>query len=120
MKQEHVSPDRLLRLVIWHEGNDVSIGLAGSEWHTHADLLARSYGISEDAAVARFVEEVLQDRWVIGVARVDGELRSTWVTDDPAAEIRWGGKPTDVEYRYWSGRASRTPLLLLDRGSSKH
>jgi len=38
--EEHVSPDRLLRLLVVREDGDITIGFAGYPWHTHGDVVA--------------------------------------------------------------------------------
>jgi hypothetical protein len=102
---EYISPDGLLRFIIERGDDDVSLGFAGSEWHTHADLLAESLGVSEQEAVARFVEDLLKDRAIIAVSRVGGVIREVSVTDDPASELRYKPEEEDIEFRYWSGHA---------------
>ena len=102
---EYTSPDGLLRFTIGRDGDDVSLGFAGMPWHTHADLLAGAFGVSEQAAVARFVEDLLSDRSVVAVSRVGGVIQDVWVTDDPSSELRYQPEGEEIEFRYWSGRA---------------
>jgi len=101
---EYVSPDGLLRFIVVRADDDTSLGFAGHEWHTHGDLIAGSFGVTEREAIARFVEDLLGDRSVIAVSRVGGGIRNVWVTDDPASELRYKPAEEEVEFRYWSGR----------------
>ena len=101
---EHISPDGMLRFVIERDDNDVSLGFSGFSWHTHADLLVGAYGATEQVAVARFVEELLNDCVVIALTRVRGVVQDVWVTDDPVSELRYNTEEEDIEFRYWSGR----------------
>jgi hypothetical protein len=103
----HVSPDGILRFVIMRDDDNVSLGFDGYVWHTHSDLLAVSYGVSEQTAVARFVEDLLNDRVIIVVSRVAGSIRDVWVTDDPASELLYKTEEEDIEFRFWSGRPWR-------------
>ncbi len=102
---EYISPDGSLRFIVDREGDDVSLGFAGYEWHTHADLLVGSFGLSEQEAVARFVEDLLGDRSVIAVSRVRGVIQDVSITDDPASELRYKPEEEEIEFRHWSGRA---------------
>ncbi len=102
---EYISPDGLLRFIIERDDGDVSLGFAGYEWHTHADLLAEAFGVSEQEAIARFVQDLLKDCSVIAVSRVGGIIQYVSVTDDPASELRYKPEEEEIEFRYWSGRA---------------
>lgn len=104
MDAEHISPDALLRFIIERDDADVSLGFAGHAWHTHADILAESFGMSEPEAIARFVEDLLNDRSVVAVSRVEGVVRDIWITDDPISELRYLSEGEEIEFRYWSGR----------------
>jgi len=100
---EHISPDGMLRFVIERDDDDVSLGFSGFSWHTHADLLRGTYGATEQEAVVRFVEELLNDRMVVALTRIGGVIQDVWVTDDPASELRYKPEEEDIEFRYWSG-----------------
>src|SRR5207237_1670050 len=98
---ECVSPDGLLRfIVIEDDGGDVSLGFA---WHTHADILAALSKTSESEADDEFVRDLLENRAIIAVSRVKGEIRNVWVTDDPASEFHDLLPDESVELRYWDG-----------------
>ena len=102
---EYISPDGLLRFIVERDDDGVNLGFAGYEWHTHADVLAGTFGVSERGAIARFVEDLLGDRSVIALSRVGGVIRDVWVTDDPASELRHKPEGEEIEFRHWSGRA---------------
>jgi hypothetical protein len=104
LSTEHISPDGLLRFVIERDEDDVSLGFSGFSWHTHADLLVGAYGATEQEAVARFVEELLNDRMVIALTRVGGVVQDVSITYDPVVELRYKPEEEDIEFRYWSGR----------------
>ena len=104
IEAEQISPDGLLRFIIERDDEDVSLGFAGMQWHTHADLLAGACGVSEQEAIDRFVGDLLGDRSVIAVSRVGGVIRDAWVTDDPTSELRYKPEEEEIEFRYWSGR----------------
>jgi hypothetical protein len=100
---EYISPDGLLRFIIEREDEDVALGFAGYAWHTHADLLAESFGVAEQEAIDRFVEDLLRDRSVIAVSRVGEVIQDVWVTDGPASELQYKPEEEEIEFRYWSG-----------------
>lgn len=100
---EHISPDGLLRFVIERDGDDLSLGFAGYPWHTHADILAASFGVPEQVAIARFVEDLLNDRSVVALSLVGGKVQDVWITDDPVSDLRYKPEEESIEFRYWSG-----------------
>lgn len=104
-KAEYVSPDGLLRFIIEREDDDVTLGFGGYGWHTHGDVLAGAMGVSEEEAVALFVEDLLEDRAVIAVSRIGGVIQDVSVTDDPASELRYKADEEEIDFRYWSGSA---------------
>jgi len=106
---KYESPDGLLRLLVDREGDDVMVGFDGFQWHTHADLLTPAYGPTEEEAVANFVRDILEDRIVVAVARVAGEVREVWVSDDPADEWKYVPADQALELRYWHGAAWSAP-----------
>jgi len=103
IEAEYISPDGLLRFIVERDDDDVSLGFAGYEWHTHADLLAGSFGVAEQDAIRRFVEDLHRDRSVIAVSRVREVIQDVWVTDDPASELTDKPEEEEIELRYWSG-----------------
>lgn len=106
---EHVSPDGHLRLrVCTYLDGDIVVGFDGFSWHTHADLLAAAYGLSERDAVSRFVNDVLNGERVLVMWSVDGRLKDVWVSDDPAKDARYADSAyadpgESVMLRYWDG-----------------
>lgn len=102
--EEHRSPDGILRFLVGKgDDGDITLGFDGFSWHTHADILASSSGISQEEAVRRFVDDLLGGRAIIAVARVGGTIRDIWVTETPRPD---NYKPDDetIEFRYWDGR----------------
>jgi hypothetical protein len=72
--REYVSPDNQLRFIVVHDEQDISFGFEGFPWHTHADLLASIFGISEELAVSRYVSDLLNDRCIIVVSWIGGRI----------------------------------------------
>ena len=105
--EEHRSPDGLLRFLVSSDlDGDIALGFDGFSWHTHADILASLSGLSGDEAVRQFVDDLLNGRAIIAIARVGDTIRDVWVTDGPFPDKY---KPEDetVEFRYWD----RMPAL---------
>jgi hypothetical protein len=105
--ESHTSPDgRLTFEVLEHEG-DISLGFEGFTWHTHADLLAASYGCSQTEAVKRFVKRLLDDRMAIAIRRIKEKIADIYITEDPADDLDGlseHGEPAEtLEFRVWSG-----------------
>ncbi len=70
MNAAHESPDASLRFVVQRDKDGgVSIGFEGFARHTHADVLAATYGIANEAAVKRFVGDLLNNRSIIVILR---------------------------------------------------
>src|SRR4051794_22021905 len=61
--EEHVSPDGRLCFRVTHDiaNGVVILSFAGYCWHTHPDLLASAYGLSEPEAVRKCVDDLLAD-----------------------------------------------------------
>jgi hypothetical protein len=105
--EKHVSPDGLLTLIIYRdEQGDISIGFDCFTWHTHAEILAALSGLSEQAAVKHFVDQLLGNRAFIAVARVNNRIRDVWVTRD-LAPCKYKPDDETIAFRYWDG----TPVL---------
>lgn len=81
---KHVSPDGSLTPLVVSDGDDTTSGFEAYPWHTHADVLAGLYRMSQDAAVARFVDALLGDEAVVAIATVAGRVEDVWVSDDPS------------------------------------
>jgi hypothetical protein len=58
--------------------------------------------LSESAALREFVDDTLNGRSIIAVARVGGTIRDIWITYTAEAHKH---KPEDetIEFRYWDG-----------------
>jgi hypothetical protein len=94
--------------VFREDDGDISLGFDGFGWHTHADLLASLFETDEQEAIARFVDNLVNDRSVIVQHFVNGIVSDTWITDDPVSE---GTDLIDGEQyhlRFWSGRPFNT------------
>ena len=103
-KEEHESPDKLLRLIVTLDSdNDLTIGFDGFGWHTHGDLLASISGLPETDAVRQFIDGILNGEHVIAVSRVEGIVRDVWPTDDPLGEFTYKPAEETIEFRRWSG-----------------
>ena len=99
--EQHHSPDGLLTFKVERdEGGDFCLSFDGYTWHTHADILASQSGLIEDEAVRQFVDDLLDGRAIIAIARVSGRIRDVWVTDEPVPDEY---KPDDeaIEFRFW-------------------
>ncbi|HEV2856754.1 MAG TPA: hypothetical protein VHC97_28460 [Thermoanaerobaculia bacterium] len=107
-REEHRSPDGTLTLVVMCDGEDVTVGFGGFEWHTHGDLLAADYpfaditGLTPDEAAQRLVQDILSNRVTLAVLRVGGQVREVWPTLDPEEELRYLQPGEDIEFRLWS------------------
>ncbi len=45
-REEYLSPDGCLRLVVIRETGDITLGFEGFPWHTHGDVLAAQYELA--------------------------------------------------------------------------
>ncbi len=100
---EYVSPDGLLKFQVIRNDHDVSLGFVGSSAHTHADILVKTLGLPETKAIAHFVQQLLTNRSVIVISRIDGLIADIWVSDSPASEGRYLEAGESIELRYWDG-----------------
>ena len=107
--EQHQSPDGELTLVILREGEEISVGFDGFEWHTHGNLLAADYPFEDgleltpEAAARRLVQDIVSNHVVIVVCRVDREIRDVWITEDIGKERRDRPQGEAIEFRYWDG-----------------
>jgi hypothetical protein len=98
------SPDGLLRfLVVRDEDGDVSLRFDRHVWHTHGDVLAATYRLPEEAAIDRFIDDLLGNRIVITVSRRKGAVVDIWATDNPQGDLRYKPENESIEFRYWDG-----------------
>jgi len=107
--EEHRSPDGAFILVVSQDDDDITIGFAGFEWHTHGDVLAASYqlvdvtDLTPEGAAMRFVQDVVSNRAIIAVVKSGNRIRDIWVTDDIEDELRYKQPDEEIEFRYWDG-----------------
>src|SRR5262245_12151795 len=101
---EYVSPDGVLRfLVQTADDGVVCLGFDGSLWHRHPHELPSAGELSQQEAVERYVRDLLENRLVIAVARVEGKAPYVRVTEDPESETLNLPPGMSVELRYWDG-----------------
>lgn len=86
----HTSPDGTLCLLVERHDDDVLVGFDGFAWHTHADLLAAHFGVSEELAVRRFLDGILADQIAIAVVSIEDRVDDIWATFDPLDEFACG------------------------------
>jgi hypothetical protein len=98
------SPDGRLRFqVIREDDGDTRLEFEGFPWHTHGDLLVGSYGPTQEAAIDRFVADLLQGRSTIALYRRDGVLYDICITDDRQSDL--GMHPQTKASSFGSGMA---------------
>jgi hypothetical protein len=103
--EEHTSGDGQPKLIVCrYDDGDAAIGFAGFPWHTHADILAALSGLNEPDAIQRFIDDVLEERAIMAVSRVDGMAGDVCITDDPAGALRYKSEDEAIEFRYWSSK----------------
>lgn len=101
--EERVSPDGFLKLLVAEaEDGDISIGLADSFWHTHADCIAHEFGNGPNA-IAAYLEYLTSDRPVYVVRRFSGVVTAIFPSEDPKNEFRFQPPDERLEFRRWSG-----------------
>ncbi len=110
--EEHPTSDGALTLIVDIDGSsltpDYSVGFDGFEWHTHGDLLYLGEALPQEAAVRKFVDQLLNDQLTIVVSRINGKITNAWVTDELNVEEEIKYKPDEetLEFRYWSGSSA--------------
>src|SRR5262245_23848066 len=88
--QRYDSPDgRLHFIVVTDHTGDISLGFDGFTWHTHADILAAEYQLPESEAVNHFINDLLNNRKIIALSKINGTLADVWITTNPADEQRY-------------------------------
>lgn len=107
--ERHTSPDGLINLIVdlYRDDQlaDYSIGLEGFASHTHGDILAGSRGLPEEEAIRQFVDEILNDKQIFVVSRIDGKVQNIWLTDgDVESELKYKPAEEELEFRFWSGK----------------
>jgi hypothetical protein len=101
--ERHVSPDAKLTFLVDQNPDDISIGFEGMSWHTHGDILARLGGTSVEAAVEKFVKQLLTGQTIIAVIFKDGAISDAWVSDDPTKDAAFSEPGEELRFRYWDG-----------------
>src|ERR1700681_2130821 len=91
LPKTYESPDGKLRFkVVMGDDGHIIVGFEGFPWHTHGDLLMwEDVSASEEVTVARFVEDLLQNKTIIAVNRRAETILDIRVTDDPRADLRY-------------------------------
>jgi hypothetical protein len=110
-KQEYISPDKQLRLLVTSSDGDVTIGFADCPAHTHASILSDLFECDEPEAVKRFVSDIVESRAVIAIWRIGDRIRDVWLPEHEGhtlrtvvANLRKHGEPDEtVEFRLWDG-----------------
>ncbi|MSQ48689.1 MAG: hypothetical protein EXR78_09965 [Deltaproteobacteria bacterium] len=104
--ERYESPDGHLTLLVTEEAGDITIGFDDYPWHTHADLLAAEYGLSESEAVRTFVDQILRGEAVIAILSIQGVMCEVWITTDPTGEIPDVESEEQITFRRWGGKVS--------------
>ena len=105
--EKHISPDGLLIFSVLQfpdEDNDISLGFENFEWHTHADILASTSGLTEENAIRQFVDNLLNNKTVIVVMKKENKITQVWITEDPLSELKYKEDDEVLEFRYWNGQ----------------
>jgi hypothetical protein len=120
-EERRTSPDGALTLVVTiddhahahdHSHDDdhdrdrdhVSVRFEGYPWHVHGgELCDAGYSDARDPieAARAFAAEVVADRVIVVLQRVDGETHDVWVTDNPERELAYDVEG-DLEFRRWT------------------
>lgn len=104
----YISPDSLLTFLVIRRPDDVGLGFDGFSWHTHGRILAALSGLSEEEAVQRYVDALLDNRSVIAVVRTGGRVADMWIDDDPLDTLRNKYRPENetVSFRLRDGTSA--------------
>lgn len=102
---QHVSPDGLLTMNVQRQGSDTCLGFESFAWSTSSEFLASNWNVSPEAAVDRFLSELLTNRAIIAVAYANARIRDVWITHRPAAELKYKRHEETLEFRHWNGAA---------------
>jgi hypothetical protein len=101
--EEYRTSDGLLRFLVSRGADgEITLGFDRFAWHTHSDILAAVTGLAEEAAVRRFVDDLLNSRAIIAIARVGDTIRDVWVTDTRIPD-KYKPENEMIEFRYWDG-----------------
>jgi hypothetical protein len=97
--RRHVSPDGTLCLIVETVDNDRVVGFEGYSWHTHGDILASLYGLDAEAAIEKFIQEIISGELVIAILSKGEDIVDIWVSDDPQNETLSLGEA--IQFRLW-------------------
>ena len=101
----HASPDGALALtIVDNTEGDPTVSFHGFQWHTHASMLAELSGLAPQQALRQYVADILEDRAIIAVLTIGGEIDDIWVTDSPETDVEHQQHGEHIQFRYWSGR----------------
>jgi hypothetical protein len=102
--EEHVSPEGLLKFLVVDDNGTICLGFDGYPWHTHPDLLAVTYGVSEEDAIHKFIDSLLNGEVTIVISKTNGVIKDIWITDNKDEELKYKSKDETLEFRTWTGK----------------
>lgn len=103
----YVTDDGLLALTVFQDvDGEALIGFHGFEWNIQVSILSEVLGTSPEEALQTFIADVLQDRSVIAILKMSGELCDVWITDSPKVDLQYVQFGEELSFRYWSGKAA--------------
>lgn len=101
----HTSPDGQLALSIASDlSGETIIGFHGFDWAMEASHLAEASGLSLLEATQQFVRDILEDRSIIAILTVDGDVEDIWITEHPQSDLEQCTEAEELSFRYWSGK----------------
>jgi hypothetical protein len=109
MREEHVSPDGKLRLLVVREAEDFTIGFDGHPWHTHGDVVAGELQLlglpkcTPEDATKRLVADVLSGRIPIAVVRRGEQVLDVMATYLLEMVDPYRPDGETLEVRRWDG-----------------
>jgi hypothetical protein len=80
-RESYTSPDGALKLFVVREDGDITLDFDGYSWHTHGDVLVGEYqlrgetDLMPEAAIRRFVTDILENRAILALSRVQGHYK---------------------------------------------
>jgi hypothetical protein len=103
MQEKHISPDGKLTFLVIRDHGEVSMGFEGVPSHTHGDIEAEIAGLPLDQAVALYVQRLVQNKSLIGIATVDGKIVDIWISEMPPPHDKYKPSNEIVSFRFWNG-----------------
>lgn len=106
LEMRHVSPDGELTLLVINDGGNYTVGFETPSpgqlyGHSHGDILAEQYGRPAEAAVAQFVDNVLDNKSLIAIAKIDRKVRDIWIVEHPIEPDPFRPENETIAFRYW-------------------